>query len=162
MPSAMQKRSYGSVTVYFIDEHAVWVALERLVDQLSERPEVLAIVLFGSLTDGRLSVGSDVDLLLVLSHSQHSFLDRVPLYVPERFPVDVDVFPYTVDEIRKGQPLACQALAQGRVLWRRTGFELSRQPGRAADGPRDRDARRLKPCAGEWRRPALPDSARDF
>jgi len=126
MLSAIQKRSYGSVTVYFIDENAVWDALKRLVDQLSERSEVLAVVLFGSLADGRLSVGSDVDLLLVLSHSQHSFLDRVFLYVPEGFPVDVDVFPYTLDEIRKGQPLARQALAKGRVLWHRAGFELRR------------------------------------
>jgi len=114
------------VIVYSIDENAVWDALKRLVDRLSERSEVLAVVLFGSLADGRLSVGSDVDLLLVLSHSQHSFLDRVFLYIPEDFPVDVDVFPYTLDEIRKGQPLARQALAQGRVLWHRAGFELHR------------------------------------
>ncbi len=27
------------------------------------------------------------------------------------------------NEIRRGQPLARQALAQGRILWRRPGFE---------------------------------------
>jgi len=123
MPSAIQKRSYASVTVYSIREDHLWQALEQSVAQLSARPEVLAVVLFGSLAEGRLSVGSDVDLLVILSQSDDPFLERLRLYVPERFPTDVDVFPYTLDEIRRGQPLARQALSQGRILWRRAGFE---------------------------------------
>lgn len=125
MPSAIQKRSYASVTVYSVREDQIWQALERSVAQLSTRPEVLAVVLFGSLANGRLSVGSDVDLLVILSGSDDPFLERLHLYVPERFPTDVDVFPYTLDEIRKGQPLAHQALSQGRILWQRAGFELA-------------------------------------
>lgn len=129
MPSAIQKRSYASVTVYSIREDQIWQALERSVAQLSTRPEVLAVVLFRSLANGRLSVGSDVDLLVILSGSDDPFLERLHLYVPERFPTDVDVFPYTLDEIRKGQPLARQALSQGRILWQRAGFELASVTG---------------------------------
>lgn len=129
MPSAIQKRSYASVTVYSIREDQIWQALERSVAQLSTRPEVLAVVLFGSLANGHLSVGSDVDLLVILSGSDDPFLERLHLYVPERFPTDVDVFPYTLDEIRKGQPLARQALSQGRILWQRAGFELASVTG---------------------------------
>lgn len=87
------------------------------------------MVLFGALADGRLNVGSDVDLLVILSGSDDPFLERLHLYVPERFPTDVDVFPYTLDEIRKGQPLARQALSQGRILWQRAGFELASVTG---------------------------------
>ncbi|MEM3554407.1 MAG: nucleotidyltransferase domain-containing protein [Candidatus Micrarchaeaceae archaeon] len=123
MPSAIQKRSYGSVTVYSIHKEQIWQELERFVHRLSERPEVLAVILFGSLAEGRLGVGSDVDLLVILSQSDRPFLERLPLYAPERFPVDVDVFPYTLEEIRRGQPLAGQALAQGRVLWCRPDFD---------------------------------------
>lgn len=129
MPSAIQKRSYASVTIYSICEDQIWQALERSVAQLSTRPEVLAVVLFGSLANGRLSVGSDMDLLVILSGSDDPFLERLHLYVPERFPMDVDVFPYTLDEIRKGQPLARQALSQGRILWQRAGFELASVTG---------------------------------
>lgn len=123
MPSAIRKQSYGSVTVYSIVEQVIWEALERFVDRLSTRSEVLAVVLFGSLARGRPGVGSDVDLLVVLAQSDLPFLERIPLYAPERFPVDVDVFPYTLDEVNRGQPLARQALMEGRVLWHRPDFE---------------------------------------
>jgi predicted nucleotidyltransferase len=111
------------VTVYSIHEEGIWPALERWVAQLSARPEVLAVILFGSLAEGRMSVGSDVDLLVILSQSDLPFLERLPLYAPEQFPVDVDVFHYTLDEVRRGQPLARQALVRGRVLWHRPGWE---------------------------------------
>lgn len=39
--------------------------------------------------------GSDVDLLIVLTASDRSFLDRIPGFLPSAFPCGVDVFPYT-------------------------------------------------------------------
>ena len=126
MPSVIRKRSCNSVTVYSIDEQAVWTAVERFTDELAQQPEVLAVVLFGSLADGHLGVGSDVDILLILAHSDRPFLDRRPLYMPDRFPVDLDLFPYTLAEIRGGQPLAREAVGKGRVLWQRAGFNLSK------------------------------------
>ena len=40
MPSVIQKRSYSSVTVYSIDEQAIWTALERFAGEAKQRPEV--------------------------------------------------------------------------------------------------------------------------
>lgn len=68
------------------------------------------------------SVGSDVDLLLILRESPLPFPDRIPAYLPDHAPVDVEVFPYALDEIRQGQSLAQEALSYGRILWQRPGF----------------------------------------
>ena len=64
-----------------------------------ERPEVRRVLLFGSLAVGQAVPGSDADLLVILSGSDRSFLNRIPLYTPDGCPVGVDVFPYTQAEI---------------------------------------------------------------
>ena len=145
MPSVIQKRSYNSVTVYSIDEQAIWIALERFAGEAKQRLEVLAVVVFGSLVEGRLGVGSDVDVLLILAHSDRPFLDRLPLYSPDRFPVDIDVFPYTLAEVKAGHPVAREALTVGRVLWSRKplDFLFSGEEEAAAGkhNPRNRETR---------------------
>ncbi len=123
MPSAIQRKSFGSVVVYSVDKAAVEEALARFVAACREREEILAVVLFGSFARGGFGVGSDVDLLLILRESPLPFLDRIPLYRPVDFPIDVDVFPYTLAEIRAGQPLAKEALRTGRLLWQREGVD---------------------------------------
>jgi len=48
MPSAIRKKSYGSVTIYSVDKELVTQALNGFVAACRQRPEVLAVVLFGS------------------------------------------------------------------------------------------------------------------
>ncbi len=120
MPSIVRSKSYGSVTVYWVDEAALQQVLDRLVEQYRQRPEVEAVVLFGSLARDEFAVGSDIDLLLVLRESRLPFPDRIPHYIPTGVPVDVQVFPYTLEEVRRGHPLAQEALRTGRVLWQRS------------------------------------------
>jgi predicted nucleotidyltransferase len=124
MPSAIRKKSYGSVTIYSVNKEQVAQALERFTAACQQRPEVLAIVLFGSFSRGDFGVGSDVDILIILKDSPRPFLDRIPIYQPDRFPVDVDVFPYTWEEVRNGQPVAGEALATGQVLWQREEIDF--------------------------------------
>jgi hypothetical protein len=112
------------VTVYSTHKPLIWDALNAFVADLSRRPEVMRVVLFGSLSRGEIGVGSDVDLLIVLSHNDRPFLERTMTYRPETFPVDLDVFPYTLAEIRAGQPLAHEALAHGQILWQRNDEPL--------------------------------------
>jgi predicted nucleotidyltransferase len=57
---------------------------------------VKRVILFGSLVRGEAVLGSDVDLIVVLSGSDLPYLQRIPQYMPSYFPVGVDVFPYTV------------------------------------------------------------------
>lgn len=119
MPSAVQKQSFGSVTVFLLDRRRVEAALQALVETLQHREEVLAVVCFGSWARGEAGVGSDIDVLVVLRDSDRPFLERIDRYRPETFPVDLDLFPYTLAEIRRGQPLARAALQTGTVLWAR-------------------------------------------
>jgi predicted nucleotidyltransferase len=119
MPSAVQKQSFGSVTVFSLNRSQVEAALQALVETLRQREEVLAVVCFGSWARGEAGVGSDVDVLVVLRDSDRPFLERIDRYRPETFPVDLDLFPYTLAEIRHGQPLARTALQTGTVLWAR-------------------------------------------
>lgn len=122
MRSIVRSKSCGSVQIFWVDKEALARFLEDLTAYYQRFPEVEAVVLFGSLAKGEFSVGSDVDLLLILRESSLTFPDRIPAYLPDHAPVDVEVFPYTVEEIRRGQPLAQEALSYGRILWQRPGF----------------------------------------
>lgn len=124
------------MTVYSLDREAVEADLARWVDGLAARPEVEAVVLFGSFATGRALPGSDLDLLIVLREDVRPFLDRLPDYMPDEFPVPVDVFPYTVAEIAAGQPLASEALRRGKFLWAREGSRYGSRSWCPQDGSR--------------------------
>ena len=114
----MVSKSWNSVEVISVDLAAVEQALESYVAALSQRPEVTKVVLFGSMVSGRYAPGSDVDLLIVLAYSEKLFRNRMPDYLPRRFPVGLDIFPYTENEVH-GLSFAREALATGEILWQR-------------------------------------------
>lgn len=121
----MLKKSYGSVQITWLDRPAVLAATRKAVRALARRrPEVRRVILFGSMARGDAVPGSDVDLLLVLSESDASFLDRIPRYKPSGIPIGVDVFPYTEAELKRmleeGNGFIKQALAEGVTLFQRS------------------------------------------
>lgn len=121
----MRKPSSPSVKITYFDKERVRQALDSYVAALvAEHPEIERVVLFGSMARGGTVPGSDVDLVLVLSGSDQQFLDRVPLYTPDRFPVGIDVFPYTQAEIRsmlsEGNFFVRRALGEGVTLFERS------------------------------------------
>ncbi len=74
---------------------------------LSVSADVEEIVVFGSFADGLYAPGSDIDIFIVLSRADAPVRDRIPALLPGAFPVGIDLFPYTRDEIaaREGSPL---------------------------------------------------------
>lgn len=117
----MLKRSSNSVEIEYFPSRQVWEALRVFVNELRQQhPEIEKVLVFGSLVRGDCVPGSDVDLLLVLRTSRVPFLDRIPHYTPSRFPVGVDVFPYTHDELERmlseGNTFIQEALAQGKEV----------------------------------------------
>ena len=80
-------------------------------------------MLFGSMARGDAVPGSDLDLLVVVTSSDRSFLDRMPLYSLDGVPVGVDVFPYTEAELASmladGNSFVTEAVAEGTVLFER-------------------------------------------
>jgi predicted nucleotidyltransferase len=86
-------------------------------------PEIEEVWLFGSLARGEALPGSDADLLVVLSDSPDTFLNRAVRYLPEFCGVGVDVFAYTraelADMLEAGHGVLAQARAEGICLYRR-------------------------------------------
>lgn len=120
----MQGPSSSTVKITYFDEAAVWQALRDFVSSLVEcHPEVQKIVLFGSLARGDCVPGSDVDLLLVIATSDAPFPRRIADYTPASFPVGVDLFPYTGEELTKmmteGNSFLQRALREGIVIFER-------------------------------------------
>ena len=114
----------STVSVTWFDKDAVWRAVEAHARALAARyPEIEEIRVYGSLVRGTAVPGSDVDLLIVLSASEISFLDRIPAYLPSAFPCGVDVFPYTRAEIARmtseGNTLVAVALGEGQTVFSR-------------------------------------------
>ena len=111
----------SSVIVKSVDEANV----RRCVDQyaaglLSAHPEIEEIVVFGSFANGTYAPGSDVDLFIVLSRSDRSVRDRIPDLLPGAFPVGVDLFPYTREEIAsRVSPGLLDAVRASRWRYRR-------------------------------------------
>lgn len=120
MPSFVRKVSSGSVSVFFLEIEKLLEALrEEALRLAKENPEVEKIVLFGSLAEGRAIPGSDADVLIVLSQSSDSFLERIVKWQQKiRVDFPVDVFPYTTGEL--STPLAQVALRKGIVLFERS------------------------------------------
>lgn len=99
-PSPIQQRSSPSVNVFWLNLEQVRTCLREAVRSLAERhPEIEAVWLYGSLARGDAVPGSDADLLMVLSDSQVSFLDRASMYQPSFCGIGVDILAYTRAEL---------------------------------------------------------------
>lgn len=122
----MRTRSSGGAKVYSLDRPAIEAALARLVaDVYASDRRVIAVVLFGSFARGDAVPGSDVDLLVVLDADNRRFMDRIPDFLPDSFPVGVDVIPWTFAELEgrvaEGDRFAMAILRDGRILLDRDG-----------------------------------------
>jgi predicted nucleotidyltransferase len=103
----------NSVVIKSIDAAEVSRAVDAYAARLlAEHAEIEEIVVFGSFATGTYAPGSDVDLLIVLTAASEPVRDRIPSFLPGRFPVGVDIFPYTREELdaRRDSPLLTQAL----------------------------------------------------
>lgn len=118
----MLKPSLPSVKVIFADRNQIMGALERLVHTwVHKYPEIVRIILFGSYVRGDYFPGSDVDVLIILTESNKRLLERIPAFYPSSFPCDIDIFPYTHEEIDRlrNDPhgLVHRALSEGMQLY---------------------------------------------
>ena len=111
----------SSVVVKSIDFEAIRKQTAEFARRLLEtRPEVEEVVVFGSFPRGTYAPGSDIDVLLILSGSGRRFRDRSPDYVPESFPVGMDVFAYTRRELERPSTQGFLAEALRGESWRFT------------------------------------------
>jgi predicted nucleotidyltransferase len=89
----------SSVVVKSVDASAVRRAADEWAGRLlATRSDVEEIVVFGSFAKGTYAPGSDLDVVILLSHSDKPFRERIPELLPETFLVGMDLFPYTQQE----------------------------------------------------------------
>jgi predicted nucleotidyltransferase len=92
------------------------------MDDLAEKwfsthGELEEIVVFGSFETNNFAPGSDLDVFLSLSESSQPVRERLIDFLPETFPVPLDLFPFTREEMRELTPSPILA-AVGRSRWR--------------------------------------------
>ena len=95
-----REKSWTSVRVRYTDPELIRRAVQSYArDIRTSHPEVRSIRWFGSWVHGTASVGSDVDLCIIIDESQKARRDRTPDYLPLSFPVGIDLFVYTEAEL---------------------------------------------------------------
>lgn len=135
MPSAVRKRSYGSVTVFWLDRGAVLEGLKAAAERLlAERPEIRRAIVFGSIANDRAVPGSDADVFLLLDDPmpdetegapeenapdprRQRWIDRPLTYGPffDDVGLPVELFCYTRSEAQENK-IAARAREEGIVL----------------------------------------------
>jgi predicted nucleotidyltransferase len=99
----MPKRLSDSVKVKYLDGDHVVTQLRQCAAGLKKtNPNVLRIILFGSLVHGDYGPRSDADLLIVLSEDKRRRIDRIPEFLRafSDASVPVDVLPLTAAELQ--------------------------------------------------------------
>jgi predicted nucleotidyltransferase len=94
-------------------------ALDVIVDRLSEMPEVVQAILFGSYAAGRRDLFTDIDLIVVMETGKNWPERSAELYQNLQTGVDLDLLVYTPEEFevkRQGAFLG-KALENGRVIY---------------------------------------------
>lgn len=100
----MPVRLLSSSVLKWAKRDEVLTAAKRWAEKVAqERSEVLRIGCFGSYAWGDYGVGSDIDLLIIVSRSDKPFIYRATDFDASELPVPADVLVYTQDEWEKLQ-----------------------------------------------------------
>ncbi len=96
--------------------------LREVIERLTRKYSIKAIILMGSRARGDWTPWSDYDLLIIGDFSE-KYLDRIKsiLEVIGETPLEVEPHPYTLEEamemLRRGNPLVVDAMEEGIVLY---------------------------------------------
>ena len=116
----MRRASSSSAAVRWADPGAVAAAVAELARALRLRcPGVTRIYWYGSWVSGRPKASSDVDLCIVVDADARRMRDRVPDYLPIRFPAPLDLIVLTEAELSslpQRAPSWYRAIVAGRVV----------------------------------------------
>ncbi len=100
------EKSSESLIVTSVDYHLLMQELKQISLSIKNtHSEVEDILLFGSFARGDYTPDSDIDILLILTHSDQPFLERSGRFISyfEGIPFDVNMLIYTHDELVKMQ-----------------------------------------------------------
>jgi predicted nucleotidyltransferase len=112
--------SSSSVRIRYADPGAIRRDVTELAAAVrTAHHEVKRIRWFGSWITGGWSLGSDVDLCIVVERSAKPVRDRAVEFLPLAFPVGLDIFVYTeaeLERLRMEHPSFARAMDAGEEL----------------------------------------------
>ena len=119
MQSFVVEESLNSVTVFWLEQERLIAEICTLAREIGEEDaNIITIILFGSLAEGRGVPGSDADILIILKRDDRPFMDRFSDW-QDRFSLDfpVEIFPFTEKEL--DNPIAIEAMKKGFPVFER-------------------------------------------
>ena len=106
--------------VRWAEPERVELAVREYAEALRRRDRTVSRVLwYGSWVTGVPTPSSDVDLCVVLETSDRRPRDRIPEYLPDRFPVGIDLTVLTEEELKilaDRAPTWYRAIVGGRAV----------------------------------------------
>lgn len=119
-PFGMPTRFWDSLMVRWAEPEKIEEAVRSFAQDLRARfSSVRRILWYGSWVSGVPSPSSDVDLCVILEADERRPRDRVPEFLPARFPVGVDLMVLTEEEFRELEarsPSWHRAIMAGRAM----------------------------------------------
>ena len=111
----MPVRSLNSSVLKWPDAQTVKRSLRRWVKKaVRQHPYVVRVGYLGSYARGDWGVGSDLDLVIVVTHAEQPFIQRSAHWDTTELPVPVDVLVYTKEE---WESLKQTRLARQNIKW---------------------------------------------
>ena len=127
MPSIIQKESYNSVKVFWLNKDLLIKKLKKYINIITKkRREIEKIILFGSFAENNFTAFSDIDLIFIVSESKERFIDRASIYMNffRDINLELEIFVYTKEELKNLDiPLLKTALKTGKVLFEKIDKE---------------------------------------
>ncbi len=106
--------------VRWADPERIAAAVRSYADGLrARRPSVRRVLWYGSWVSGIPTATSDVDLVIVVEHDARRPRDRLPDFLPDRFPVGVDLVVLTereLGDLAERSPGWYRAVKAGRAM----------------------------------------------
>ena len=99
--------------------HSLETSLERIILQLSEIPEILKVISFGSYARGKRDLFTDLDLIVIMETEKEFIQRTTDLYQLLQSAVDLDLLVYSPEEFKKMQEgsFIRKALDNGQVIY---------------------------------------------
>jgi len=119
-----------SIEIKSVDAEQVRRCMDEYAARLlASNPAVEEIIVFGSFVENTYAPGSDLDVFIVLTSAQQRPRDRIPDFLPNRFPAPMDIFPFTRAEMAEldSSPLLV-AIRKSNWRYKRSGTPADRDP----------------------------------
>jgi predicted nucleotidyltransferase len=94
-------------------------AVRQIIAALARRPDVERALLFGSYSEGRRDLFTDLDILIIVSSDLDYVSRTAEMYQYLSAPVDMDLLVYTPQELERNRdrPFIRRILERGEVIY---------------------------------------------